>query len=151
MMTETQALGVFGHHPESSIDFSIEVEALVGMAYDVCVGIASQWPFWARLARALSHGWKSDWEGQPNLKSILEGLEKPVTVRDHEAILSLRNSKESEQLRIAKEALTRIVQHYEARSELYTNSEDLAANLAAFAERALPILGLRPPDRSNLV
>jgi hypothetical protein len=44
-------LGLFGHHPDPEIDFCIEVEALEGEAYEVSVGLISQWPFWAAYHR----------------------------------------------------------------------------------------------------
>jgi hypothetical protein len=53
------SLGLFGHHPDKSADFCIEVEDLEGYAFEVrngmnhLPGYRSQWPFWGRLSRAL--------------------------------------------------------------------------------------------------
>ena len=50
---------VFGHHPDPSTDFCIEVDDLQGYAYEIRHGLnfiprhRSQWPFWGRLSRAL--------------------------------------------------------------------------------------------------
>lgn len=55
-----EKLGPFGHHPEVSTDFCIEVDDLEGYAFEVRQGLnfvpghRSQWPFWGRLSRALS-------------------------------------------------------------------------------------------------
>jgi hypothetical protein len=73
------ALCKFGHHPEAEIDFSVEVEALEGMAYEVKVGLASQWPFWSRLSQALRIGRENDWFAQPHLEANLRALEQSIT------------------------------------------------------------------------
>ena len=50
---------IFGHHPEPSFDFCIEIDDMEGYAYDLSVGLnfvpghRSQWPFWSRLSRLL--------------------------------------------------------------------------------------------------
>ena len=50
----------FGHHPDPSTDFCIEVEDMEGYAYELSVGLnhvaghRSQWPFWGRLSRLLA-------------------------------------------------------------------------------------------------
>lgn len=46
-------LGIFGHHPDPSTDFTIEVEALEGLMVEVRARLRSQWPFWGRLSRLL--------------------------------------------------------------------------------------------------
>lgn len=52
-------MNTFGHHPDYSTDFCVEVDDLQGYAYEVRHGInflpnhRSQWPFWGRLSRAL--------------------------------------------------------------------------------------------------
>ena len=61
-MARDLKLYAFGHHPDLSLDFCIEVDDLVGYAYDVRLGLnvmpgrikeRSQWPFWGRLSHAL--------------------------------------------------------------------------------------------------
>lgn len=69
-------LATFDHHPDPDIDFGVEAEVLEGMAYDVSVGMSSQWPFWGRLSRALKLGGDNGWFGQPNLEGFLRGLEQ---------------------------------------------------------------------------
>lgn len=50
---EPVACGPFGHHPDPSTDFCVEVETLEGWAEDVKAGTRSQWPFWGRLSALL--------------------------------------------------------------------------------------------------
>lgn len=78
----TEVLQAFGHHPEADFDFAIEVEALEGMAYEVGVGMSSQWPFWGRLSQALRLGRAGDWFGRPDLEPVLRGLEHTLSARD---------------------------------------------------------------------
>ena len=72
-------LGHFDHHPEPEIDFEIECEALQGEAYDVKVGLVSQWPFWGRLSRALRVGRENDWFGRPDSEDFLRDLERSLS------------------------------------------------------------------------
>jgi hypothetical protein len=71
----------FNHHPDPEIDFEIECGDLEGEAYDVKVGLVSQWPFWARLSRALRFGRENNWFGRPNIEEFLRGLERGLTRR----------------------------------------------------------------------
>lgn len=77
----TEVLQTFGHHPEAEFDFAIEAEALEGMAYEVSVGLASQWPFWGRLSQALRLGRQSAWFGRPDLEPFLRNLERGLSGR----------------------------------------------------------------------
>jgi hypothetical protein len=85
----TKNTGIFGHHPEPDFDFAIEADDLQGVAYDVIVGLASQWPFWGRLSRALRVGRKNAWFGRPDLEPFLRNLERAVVEGDRERVVAL--------------------------------------------------------------
>lgn len=46
-------LGRFGHHPDPSIDFELECDCLLGLAYDVEHGMADKAVVVERMAKAL--------------------------------------------------------------------------------------------------
>jgi hypothetical protein len=56
-------LGIFGHHPDPSTDFTIEVESLEGTMVEVRARLRSQWPFWARLSKLLRYVRSPEFEG----------------------------------------------------------------------------------------
>ena len=66
-------------HPDAEIAFEIECESLQGEAFDVGARLRSQWPFWARLARAFRHGRANDWFGKPEHAQFLRKCERFLT------------------------------------------------------------------------
>lgn len=74
-------LKTFGHHPEADFDFAIEADALEGLSYEVNIGLASQWPFWGRLSRALREGRDHAWFGRPDLEPFLRNLERQTSAK----------------------------------------------------------------------
>lgn len=66
-------------HPDPEIAFEIELEILEGESFDVAAGLRSQWPFWARLSRALRVGRVNEWFGKPEHKAFLSKCERHVT------------------------------------------------------------------------
>lgn len=74
------SIGKIGaEHPDPEIAFEIELDIIQGEACDVSAGLRSQWPFWARLSRALRVGRLNDWFGKPEHKTFLRQCERHLT------------------------------------------------------------------------
>ncbi len=73
-----EPLAYFNHHPDPSTDYCCEVDMLEGWAYEVKVGLRSQWPFWGRLSAALAHQPVQD-EYTVKAREILTKIERSVT------------------------------------------------------------------------
>lgn len=52
-MNDTETLGKFGHHPDPAIDFEVEVDDLIGMAYNRRTGFDPEPSLDARVERAM--------------------------------------------------------------------------------------------------
>lgn len=82
-------LAQFGHHPDPSTDFCIEVESLQGWSTDMRAGRRSQWPFWGRLSRLLRFIKSPEFAALDEIaqraKPIVLGLEQSAQERLPEA------------------------------------------------------------------
>lgn len=66
-MASEPKLAFFGHHPDASTDFCIEVESIEAMAHNACIFLedgftkyGSEKEFWGHLMRALRWANKTD-------------------------------------------------------------------------------------------
>ena len=50
---DTEKLGRFDHHPDTVLDFCVEVEALEGLVHDVRMGIQEREPVEERIFKAI--------------------------------------------------------------------------------------------------
>lgn len=64
----------FGHHPDSAIDFCVEVEEIIAMACNRKVGFAPEPALDARHFRAMQYRVGGD-EGAVNAKHMLRNVE----------------------------------------------------------------------------